>query len=188
MVGECRDVETTRMAIQAALTGHVVFSTIHANDATGVISRLLDMQIDPFLVASAVSLPMAQRLLRSMCQNCKTAIRGTEMLGLLRADGVSDEKLAKLGIEIDSEKTCLHSPGCQQCRFVGFAGRQPVFEMFEINEEMRTFIMSDHFDSDTLRKLARKTGMNTMVQGALQLVDEGRTTYAEVIRVFGDGI
>ena len=98
MVGECRDAETARMAVQASLTGHVVFSTIHANDCVGVVSRLLDMQIDPFLVASALTLSISQRLVRIACKHCSVMVEGREVLRQLRAEGVSDEKMERLGL------------------------------------------------------------------------------------------
>ncbi|MBV9736197.1 MAG: Flp pilus assembly complex ATPase component TadA [Acidisphaera sp.] len=187
MVGECRDVETAKMAIQASLTGHVVFSTIHANDAVGVISRLLDMQIDPYLVATALTLPIAQRLVRSICTRCKTMIDGGELLTMLRAEGVSDEKLARLGVHIDPREPCLHAPGCPHCRHTGYSGRQAVFEMFEITERLRELIAGKTFNADELRHRIAETGSPSMVQNALALVDEGRTSYLEVFRVFGDG-
>ena len=185
MVGECRDVETAKMAIQASLTGHVVFSTIHANDAVGVISRLLDMRIDPYLVASALTLPIAQRLVRSVCQKCKITVDGSEMLSMLHADGVSDEKLARLGIAIDPYEPCLHAPGCQHCRHTGYAGRQAVYEMFEVSEPMRELIASSGFNADELRRLVRDSGTAMMVDNALGMVSDGGTTCAEVVRVFG---
>ncbi len=187
MVGECRDEETARMAIQASLTGHVVFSTIHANDAVGVISRLIDMQIDPYLVATALSLPIAQRLVRAICPHCRTIVDGAEALAMLRADGVSDDKLARLGLDIDPREPCHHAPGCPHCRHTGYAGRQAVFEMFEMTEPMRDLIASKGFNADELRRLVQSTGAASMVENALSLVTEGVTTYAEVIRVFGDG-
>ena len=185
MVGECRDVETAKMAIQASLTGHVVFSTIHANDAVGVISRLLDMRIDPYLVASALTLPIAQRLVRSVCRKCKSMVDGTEMLGMLHADGVSDEKLARLGIRIEPDEQCLHAPGCQHCRHTGYAGRQAVYEMFELTEPMRELIASPGFNADDLRHLVRDTGVPMIVENALAMVADGTTTCAELVRVFG---
>ena len=187
MVGECRDVDTARMAIQASLTGHVVFSTIHANDAVGVISRLIDMQIDPYLVATALCLPIAQRLVRAICPHCRTVVDGTEALAMLRADGVSEEKLARIGVEIDPRDPCHHAPGCPHCRHTGYSGRQAVFEMFEITEPMRDLIAGRGFNAEELRRVVQSTGAATMVENALGLVGEGLTTYAEVIRVFGDG-
>ncbi len=187
MVGECRDVDTARMAIQASLTGHTVFSTIHANDAVGVISRLLDMDIDPYLVATALSLPVAQRLVRALCPRCRTTVDGSEMQAMLRTDGVSDEKLTRMGIFIDPRETCQHAPGCPNCRHTGYAGRQAVYEMFEITEPMRDLIAAKTFSGDDMRRMVREGGNVSIVENALALVEEGITTYAEVVRVFGDG-
>ena len=187
MVGECRDADTARMAIQASLTGHVVFSTIHANDAVGVISRLLDMEIDPYLVATALSLPIAQRLVRALCPRCRTTVDGSEMQAMLRTDGVSDEKLERMSIFIDPREACHHAPGCPHCRHTGYAGRQAVYEMFEITEPMRDLIAAKEFSGDEMRRLVRESGNVSIVENALALVEEGITTYAEVVRVFGDG-
>jgi len=187
MVGECRDSETAHMAVQAALTGHVVFSTIHANDCISVLTRLLDMRVDSFLVASALSLSISQRLVRVSCKHCAVMVEGREILRLLRAEGVSAEKMARLGLSIDDKMPCVHPAGCPQCRHTGYAGRQAVFEMLEINAEIRKLIVSENFEVDALRLLARKSGMVPMIGHGLQLVEEGRTTYSELIRVFGDG-
>ena len=187
MVGECRDAETARMAVQAALTGHVVFSTIHANDCVGVVSRLLDMQIDPFLVASSLSLSISQRLVRMSCKHCSVMVEGREVLRQLRAEGVSDEKMARLGLHIDERMPCSQAAGCANCRHTGYSGRQAVFEMLESTSEMRKLIIAGHHDTDTLRQVARESGMTTMAQNGLRLVEEGRTTYAELFRVFGEG-
>jgi type IV pilus assembly protein PilB len=187
MVGECRDAETARMAVQAALTGHVVFSTIHANDCVGVVSRLLDMQIDPFLVASSLSLSISQRLVRMSCKHCSVMVDGREILRQLRAEGVSEEKMARLGLHIDERMPCSQPTGCSNCRHTGYSGRQAVFEMLETTSDMRKLIISGHNDVDQLQQLARASGMTTMAQNGLRLVEEGRTTYAELIRVFGDG-
>ena len=187
MVGECRDSETGHMAVQAALTGHVVFSTIHANDCISVITRLLDMRIDAFLVASALSLSISQRLVRVSCKHCAVMVDGREVLRLLRADGVSTEKMQRLGLNIDEKMPCMHPAGCTHCRHTGYSGRQAVYEMLEITSEIRKLIVSDNFEVDALRALARKSGMVPMIGHGLQLVEEGRTTYPELIRVFGDG-
>ena len=101
MVGECRDGKPRAWRFRLALTGHVVFSTIHANDCVGVVSRLLDMQIDPFLVASSLSLSISQRLVRIACKHCSVVVEGREVLRQLRAEGVSDQKMARLGLHID---------------------------------------------------------------------------------------
>ena len=188
MVGECRDVETAKMAIQASLTGHVVFSTIHANDAVGVITRLIDMQIDPYLVATALSLPIASGWSRSICPHCRTMVDGGEMLAMLRADG-------DLGPEARAprcaDRPARALPSCARaapnCRHTGYAGRQAVFEMFEITEPMRDLIASPEFNADALRRLVTATGAASMVENALAFAEEGVTTYAEIVRVFGDG-
>jgi type II secretory ATPase GspE/PulE/Tfp pilus assembly ATPase PilB-like protein len=187
MVGECRDAETARMAVQAALTGHVVFSTIHANDCVGVVSRLLDMQIDPFLVASSLSLSISQRLVRMSCKHCSVIVEGREILHQLRAEGVSDEKMQRMGLQIDERMPCSQPTGCANCRHTGYSGRQAVFEMLETTSEMRKLIISGHHDIDQLKLLARESGMTSMAQSGLQLVEAGRTTYAELFRVFGEG-
>jgi type IV pilus assembly protein PilB len=187
MVGECRDSETGHMAVQAALTGHVVFSTIHANDCISVITRLLDMRIDAFLVASALSLSISQRLVRVSCKHCAVMVDGREVLRLLRADGVSAEKMQRLGMNIDEKMPCMQPAGCAHCRHTGYSGRQAVYEMLEITSEIRKLIVSDNFEVDALRALARDSGMVPMIGHGLQLVEEGRTTYPELIRVFGDG-
>ena len=187
MVGECRDAETARMAVQASLTGHVVFSTIHANDCVGVVSRLLDMQIDPFLVASALTLSISQRLVRIACKHCTVMVEGREVLRQLKADGVSDEKMERLGLTIDERMPLSHPTGCANCRHTGYSGRQAVFEMLEINPAIRKLVISDNHDVDELRRLARESGMTTMAENGIQMVMDGRTTYAELFRVFGEG-
>jgi type IV pilus assembly protein PilB len=187
MVGECRDEETANMAIQASLTGHVVFSTIHANDAVGVVTRLLDMNIDPFLVSSAITLSIAQRLIRTVCRNCATqSVDGDEILRRLREDGVSDEKLENLGIKIDRDLEYVSPTGCHICRDTGYSGRRPVFEIFEMTNECRRMIMSNDFDPGELKRAARRAGMSTLVEHALTLIEDGITTHAEIIRVLGE--
>jgi type II secretory ATPase GspE/PulE/Tfp pilus assembly ATPase PilB-like protein len=186
MVGECRDLETAGMAIQASLTGHIVFSTIHTNDAVGVVSRLLDMDIDRFLVASALTLAIAQRLVRTICKHCRSFVDGKDVLARLHAEGVSDEKMRYLGIDIDPDIPYAVGRGCAHCRNTGYSGRRPVFEVFEMTNECRALVMSDAFGSDRLRDLARSSGMQTLVQHGLQLVDQQETTHEEVIRVLGE--
>jgi general secretion pathway protein E len=187
MVGECRDEETARMAVQASLTGHVVFSTIHANDCVGVVSRLLDMKIDPFLVASALTLSISQRLVRIACKHCAVMVEGREVLRQLRAEGVSDEKMERLGLHIDERMPLSQPTGCANCRHTGYSGRQAVFEMLEINAAIRKLIISGNHDVDELRRLAHESGMTTMATNGIQMVADGRTTYAELFRVFGEG-
>jgi len=188
MVGECRDLETAEMAIQASLTGHIVFSTIHTNDAIGVVSRLLDMDIDPFLVATAMTLAIAQRLVRTICPECKTQVDGSDIIEKLKTDGVSDAKLELLGIEIDPELEYATGRGrdCNHCRGSGYLGRQAVFEVFQMTNECRQIVMAEPFNADELRALAARNGLSSLVQSGLDLVEQGVTTHEEVIRVLGE--
>lgn len=186
MVGESRDVETAQMAIQAALTGHVVFSTIHTNDAIGVVTRLMDMKIEPFLVASALSLTVAQRLVRKVCPHCKTSVTGEEIMEDLAKDGISEERLEKLGIDIDEEMDYAQGRGCAHCRGTGYMGRRAVFEVFEINRDVRSLITSPDFTETRLHEVARGSGMTTLISHGLKLVDDEVTTFSEVIRVLGE--
>jgi len=186
MVGECRDVETAGMAIQASLTGHIVFSTIHTNDAVGVVTRLLDMGIDPFLVANALTLAIAQRLVRKICPHCKTTVSGEEIRQSLENDGISAERLKALNIDIDPYLTYAKGSGCVHCRNTGYSGRQAVFEVFEMNNAARTAIMSPGFNADHLRHEARENGMTTLIAHGMHMIEEGITTHAEVIRVLGE--
>ena len=186
MVGECRDAETAAMAIQASLTGHIVFSTIHSNDAVGVVTRLLDMNIDPFLVSSALTLAIAQRLVRTVCKHCSRPVRGTDVLRRLYEDGVSDEKLQNLGIQIDPDIDYVSPSGCASCRDTGYVGRRAVFEIFEMTKDCRQIVMSNNFDPSDLEAVAQKIGMRSLLENGLHLVEEGVTTHAEVIRVLGE--
>ncbi|CAK0774181.1 hypothetical protein CCP3SC5AM1_80024 [Gammaproteobacteria bacterium] len=188
MVGECRDAETANMAIQASLTGHVVFSTIHTNDAVGVVPRLLDMKIENFLVATALTLAIAQRLVRKICPHCKTAVMGNHILKELNEEGISDERLQQLGIKIDPEMEYAQGRGinCEYCRETGYLGRQAVFEVFEMTNEARRIIMSPIFSADDLRKHVLERGMTTLIRHGLTLVEDEVTTFQEVIRVLGE--
>ncbi|MBT5194496.1 MAG: type II/IV secretion system protein [Rhodospirillaceae bacterium] len=186
MVGECRDVETSAMAIQAALTGHLVFTTIHSNSAIGAVGRLVDMKIDRFLIANALSLSIAQRLLRCTCKHCQTTVDGREIIAGLRSEGISVEKLAHLGIDIDPDQPCPTTTGCPRCRHTGFSGRQAVFEMFSMTDEARLCLVSDRFDLAEFRQITKDQGMSTMLRSGMALVDEGRTSYSEVVRVLGE--
>ncbi len=186
MIGECRDAETAGMAVQAALTGHVVFSTIHTNDAVGVITRLIDMGIEPFLASSSLSMAIAQRLVRTICPYCKTTISGERILELMHDDGISDEYISNLGMEIFPHMSYAHGSGCDHCRNTGYFGRRPVFEVFSMTREARELINSDHFTDEALRTLARKSGMTTLLSDGLRLVEEDVTTFPELIRVLGE--
>jgi type IV pilus assembly protein PilB len=186
MVGECRDQETAGMAIQAALTGHIVFSTIHTNDAIGVITRLLDMGIDSFLVANALTLAIAQRLVRKICDQCRGAKRGDEILARLASEGITVERLVSLGIHVETEEEYQCGTGCPHCRNTGYQGRQAVFEVFEMTNTARAMIMAPDFNADTLRAYSREQRMTTLIHHGERMIANGITTHEEVIRVLGE--
>ncbi|MBF0150079.1 MAG: Flp pilus assembly complex ATPase component TadA [Magnetococcales bacterium] len=186
MVGEIRDGETASMAVQASLTGHIVFSTIHTNDAVGVITRMLDMGIEPFLVSTALSLAVAQRLVRTLCKHCRISVSGQAILDQLQKEGVTLQRLQSLGIEIDPEMDYTQGSGCSHCRDTGYHGRRAVFEMFEMTDEARSLIMAGNINASKLKDLARQKGMTTLITHGVQLVEEEVTTFEEILRVLGE--
>jgi general secretion pathway protein E len=177
MVGEIRDRETADIAIRASLTGHLVFSTLHTNDAPGAITRLIDMGIEPFLVASAIELVIAQRLVRRLCPDCSkpapiSAVKLRDTLAILGLD-------PKLGDEIRELPAAV---GCERCRNTGFRGRIGLFEIFKPDESLHDLIV--HRESTrSLAKAARDHGMRTLQQSGWNKVLAGHTTLDEVLRV-----
>ncbi len=170
MVGEIRDRETAEIAIQASLTGHLVFSTIHTNDAPGAVTRLVDMQVEPFLVASSLLAVLAQRLVRTVCSNCKESYPANE------------EELSEIGLSLKDTKLLYRGKGCDVCAHTGYRGRMGIFELMVINDDLRAAIMNNS-DSATLKTKAREFGMKTLREdGALKVI-AGITTVAEVTRV-----
>ena len=170
MVGEIRDKETAEIAINAALTGHMVFSTLHTNDAPSAVSRLIDIGIKPFLVAAAVRAVLAQRLVRRNCPNC-------------RASCEHDEKLLNsLGIRPDqmSDASFMKGQGCLKCNGTGFRGRVGIFEMFNVNEELQSMIYEEA-SLVALRDKAREMGMRNMREDGIRKVIAGVTTPQEVL-------
>jgi len=170
MVGEIRDKETAEITINAALTGHMVFSTLHTNDAPSAISRLIDIGIKPFLVAAAVRAVLAQRLVRKNCRAC-------------RASTEPDEKLLNsLGIRPDqsADATFMKGEGCPKCNGTGFRGRVGIFEMFNVNEELQQMIYEDA-SLVALRTKAREMGMRNMREDGVRKVIAGVTTPGEVL-------
>ena len=170
MVGEIRDKETAEIAINAALTGHMVFSTLHTNDAPSAVSRLIDIGIKPFLVAAAVRAVLAQRLVRRNCPNC-------------RASCEHDEKLLNsLGIRPDqmSDASFMKGKGCLKCNGTGFRGRVGIFEMFNVNEELQSMIYEEA-SLVALRDKAREMGMRNMREDGIRKVIAGVTTPQEVL-------
>jgi general secretion pathway protein E len=177
MVGEIRDLETAEIAIQASLTGHLVFSTLHTNDSAGAITRLIDMGIEPFLVSSSVLAIMAQRLVRTVCHNCQEPY------------SPSDEELKGLGIQRDQlgGKTLYRAKGCSRCMGTGYSGRTGIFELLVVSEDIRSLIMR-RSDASTIKKMAMKRGMLTLRQDGVQKVIKGITTMEEMVRVTQEDI
>jgi type II secretory ATPase GspE/PulE/Tfp pilus assembly ATPase PilB-like protein len=172
MVGEVRDYETAEIAIRSALTGHLVFSTLHTNDAAGAVTRLLDMKIEPFLVSSSLECLIAQRLVRLICPKCKTPVKSKgEIL-----DQIKD-------IEFDPQKIELYEgKGCEECRFTGYRDRTAIYEILTVTEAIRELILK-RASSQQIKKSAISQGMRTLRQDGLQKVLGGLTTLTEVIRV-----
>jgi type IV pilus assembly protein PilB len=170
MLGEIRDLETASIAIQASLTGHLVFSTLHTNDAPSAVARLADIGVKPFLIASAVRAIEAQRLVRKLCADCKTPT------------SLSDRELRALGLEVAqlSEATLFGPGGCGKCRQNGYRGRMSLVEIFTIDDEVRNMI-NQQLTTPQLRKRARELGMRTMREDGIRKVLSGSTTAEEVI-------
>ena len=169
MVGETRDVETSEIAIQAALTGHLVFTTVHTNDSVSAITRLIDMGIEPFLVSSSVSAILAQRLVRKVCPDCA------------EEGGPAEVAVPETG-EVRHIASTLRAVGCDKCSKLGYRGRVGLYELVVLNEEMRRTIV-DGADEQTLRWQARKGGYRTMLEDGLDKCESRLTTLEEVMRV-----
>jgi general secretion pathway protein E len=174
MVGEIRDRETAVMAVQAALTGHLVFSTLHTNDTASTVSRLLDLGVEPFLLSSVLHGILAQRLLRKVCPDCAREVLLTE------------EQIVALGIQVepgeDRKLPVRRGQGCVKCRNTGLFGRTGVFEMLDVSHKIRKMIAAES-DSKEIGKAAQLDGMTTLRQAAIRKLATGVTTYEEVFRV-----
>lgn len=177
-VGEIRDSETAGIAVNAALTGHLVLSTLHTNDAASAIPRLIDMEVEPFLVGSTIAVVVAQRLVRKICDVCKTSYmtKREELEQNIPRDLVQKHFLDKKEIRV------YKGSGCKICHFTGYSGRIGVFEVLEVTTTIRELI-SKKSDSQTLAKQAITEGMTTMIEDGLQKVLKGSTTIEEVLRV-----
>ena len=171
LVGEIRDREVGEVAVQAALTGHLVFSTLHTNDAPSAIARLIDMGIKPFLVASSIQAIMAQRLIRTICKECKEPDPAPDRL-TLRLLGFSESDLAG--------QTVYHGRGCQRCNNTGHRGRQGIFEMLEMNNEMRELAFN-RAPTNEMRKAAIASGMRSLMEDGKLKILRGITTPKEIV-------
>ena len=173
LIGEIRDEETARIAIQASLTGHLVFSTLHTNDAPSAMTRMIDMGIEPYLVASSLEGVLAQRLVRTLCHSCRTE------------DHSERVKALRETLKLNPESTIYKAVGCRDCRQTGYHGRRAVFEMLGISYPIRQRILQN-CSSGELKELARKEGMRTLSQDGWRLVEDGMTTPDEIMRVTKD--
>ncbi|MEK9201508.1 MAG: ATPase, T2SS/T4P/T4SS family, partial [Patescibacteria group bacterium] len=177
-VGEIRDSETAGIAINAALTGHLVVSTLHTNDAATALPRLIDMKIEPFLVASTVNVIVAQRLVRRICESCKIqkVVARNDVL-----KNISEDLIGR-HFPPQGDLTMYSGKGCKVCHFTGYAGRIGVFEVLEMTENIRKLIL-DKSDADVITHAAASEGMTTMLYDGLDKVARGLTTIEEVLRV-----
>ncbi len=176
MVGEIRDFETAEIAVKAALTGHLVLSTLHTNDAPSTISRLLNMGIEPFLVSASVLLILAQRLCRKICEQCK------------EEEKVPINALVNIGFSEEEAKTikCFKGKGCNTCNGTGYKGRLALYEVMPVKDELRELILEGASAAE-VKKAAVRLGMKTLRMSGLTKIMEGITTVEEVLRVtFGD--
>jgi type IV pilus assembly protein PilB len=169
MVGEIRDHETANIAVQAALTGHLVLSTLHTNDAPGAVTRLLDLGVAPYLVSASLISVLAQRLVRKICPNCKSEYQPPASLKKI---------VESLGTKIDKYCTGI---GCKKCRNTGYAGRIAIHELFVPDEAVKELI-SEHASPKKLRQTAAKKGMKTLVLDGLEKVKAGIVSVEEVLR------
>ena len=175
MVGEVRDLETAENAVQAALTGHLVFSTLHTNDAPSTITRLMDLGVPSYLIASTIIGVMGQRLVRKICKHCE---KSYELLPEeAQAVGLLSGKDRKVSVK--------YGEGCPQCRGTGYQGRTAIFEVMEMNDRIRA-IIHDKSDAETIRKAAVADGMVGLREAAVMKMLKGETTFDEVIRVTGE--
>ena len=170
LIGEIRDQETAQIAVQASLTGHLVFSTLHTNDAPGALTRLVDMGVEPYLVASSLEAVLAQRLVRVLCKHCK------------QVDDSPAARAFKAQVGIDATTLIYRSVGCRECRNTGFLGRHAIFEWMDSDNEIRQLILKNA-SSDLIRDSARRSGMRTLADDGWRLVRQGVTTVEEVLSV-----
>lgn len=172
MIGETRDAETAQIAVQAALTGHLVLSTLHTNNAPASITRLLDMGVEPFLIASSVVLVLAQRLVRKLCPECKSVY--TPTLEMLKSVGITEAEAKRI--------TFYQANGCDACNKTGYRGRLAVFELMKMTSEISKLTM-ERADTGRIRKQALADGMTTLVTDGVRKIKEGLTTIDEVLSV-----
>ena len=177
MIGEIRDQETAKIAVQSALTGHLLLSSLHTNDAAGSITRFLDMGVEPFLLTSTVNAVLAQRLVRNLCPHCKEAYTPSPEIVA---------RIVNQGTVVDAACILYRAVGCEVCGGSGYSGRSAIIELLEISEEMRSLILQGA-DKNALAACAKREGGVTMYQDGLSKVMRGITTLEEVLRVTQEG-
>src|SRR3954471_16401499 len=170
LIGEIRDQETAQIAVQASLTGHLVFSTLHTNDAAGALTRLVDMGVEPYLVASSLEAVLAQRLVRLLCPHCK------------QIDISTESRMYRKKLGINPEATVYKAVGCRECRSTGYHGRRAIFEWMDSSTEIRSLILKSG-SSDMIRDSARRAGMKTLAEDGRRLVEQGISTIEEILSV-----
>ena len=173
LIGEIRDQETAQIAVQASLTGHMVFSTLHTNDAPGALTRLVDMGVEPYLVASSLEAVVAQRLVRLLCTHCKEEDTSARTVAL------------KERIEALRDATVYRGTGCKNCRMTGYTGRRAIFELMTMSTQIRQILLRGG-SSVEIKNAARNEGMRMLIEDGWRVVKEGITTPAEVLRVSKD--
>ncbi|MFZ2192815.1 MAG: GspE/PulE family protein [Candidatus Moraniibacteriota bacterium] len=186
MVGEIRDAETAELSVHAALTGHLMFSTLHTNTAIGAIPRMIDMGIEPFLLTSSLRLVIAQRLVRRICEKCKKERTVSPIISGLVAkkiENISKEELANQGVDITDGIKFYHGEGCEACNGTGLKGRVAIYEAVLITEEMRNIIIEKHGNEDLIKKIRDNSGILSIEQDGVLKILKGLTTIEEVERV-----
>jgi type II secretory ATPase GspE/PulE/Tfp pilus assembly ATPase PilB-like protein len=182
MVGEIRDAETADIAVQAALTGHLLLSSLHTNDAPTAIPRFFDLNVPPYLVSSVLTLIIAQRLVRKICQACIYSYDADEGV-----QAVIETQRSQSGLPDDlvlpAPKILFKGKGCSSCGGTGYVGRLGIFEVMEIGDPVKKLIASERFDVEAVRLEARRGGMKSMFEDGLQKVELALTTIDEVLRV-----
>jgi type IV pilus assembly protein PilB len=171
MVGEIRDQETAEIAIQASLTGHLVFTTLHTNDAAGAVTRLIDMGIEPFLIASTLEAVLGQRLVRTICRDCRHAYPPDA--SVLESLGLSASDVAG--------RPLYHGIGCQECHRTGYWGRRGIYEYLRVNDQISELI-NQRKPSIVIRDRAVEMGMRTLREDGVRCILDGYTTVEEVLR------
>jgi len=171
LVGETRDTETAQIAIQASLTGHLVFTTLHTNDSTGAVTRLMDMGIEPFLISASLECVLAQRLIRKICANCRTPYQPSEQV------------LASIGLQPHDigDKSFHYGKGCEVCNFTGYKGRKGIYELLKISDPIREMI-NNREPGILIRQKAIELGMTTLRQDGMRSIYDGITTIEEVVK------